>query len=106
MIPILQLHPLDRKPEPRGMNRSPSDKSIPCANEKDRSDPYFLAALPADRGRSAGSAARKYGSDLSFSFAPGILLSDGERFVPRGSGFRSEERRVGKEFRSRWSPYH
>ena len=23
-----------------------------------------------------------------------------------GSGFRSEERRVGKECRSRWSPYH
>src|SRR5258708_7517131 len=24
----------------------------------------------------------------------------------RGGGFRSEERRVGKECRSRWSPYH
>ena len=24
----------------------------------------------------------------------------------RGSGIRSEERRVGKECRSRWSPYH
>ena len=23
-----------------------------------------------------------------------------------GEGFRSEERRVGKECRSRWSPYH
>ena len=23
-----------------------------------------------------------------------------------GSGLRSEERRVGKECRSRWSPYH
>ena len=23
-----------------------------------------------------------------------------------GAGFRSEERRVGKECRSRWSPYH
>src|SRR5713226_4444547 len=28
-------------------------------------------------------------------------------YVPRGKGaFRSEERRVGKECRSRWSPYH
>src|SRR2546427_7430843 len=26
--------------------------------------------------------------------------------VPRGSLQRSEERRVGKECRSRWSPYH
>src|SRR2546430_7675305 len=25
---------------------------------------------------------------------------------PREAGFRSEERRVGKECRSRWSPYH
>ena len=25
---------------------------------------------------------------------------------PNGSGKRSEERRVGKECRSRWSPYH
>ena len=24
----------------------------------------------------------------------------------RGADFRSEERRVGKECRSRWSPYH
>ena len=26
--------------------------------------------------------------------------------VPQASGHRSEERRVGKECRSRWSPYH
>ena len=26
--------------------------------------------------------------------------------LPDGSGLRSEERRVGKECRSRWSPYH
>src|SRR5256885_11982313 len=34
-----------------------------------------------------------------------------QRFIARGLGrflarFRSEERRVGKECRSRWSPYH
>ena len=26
--------------------------------------------------------------------------------VPASASFRSEERRVGKECRSRWSPYH
>src|SRR5260370_9599425 len=26
--------------------------------------------------------------------------------ITKGRGFRSEERRVGKECRSRWSPYH
>src|SRR5690606_41187461 len=30
----------------------------------------------------------------------------GDRFVVVGPGRRSEERRVGKECRSRWSPYH
>ena len=36
---------------------------------------------------------------MSVAFAPqGILSSD--------SANRSEERRVGKECRSRWSPYH
>ena len=28
------------------------------------------------------------------------------RAVPAGNAYRSEERRVGKECRSRWSPYH
>src|SRR3989454_3142433 len=28
------------------------------------------------------------------------------RFIVKKSGARSEERRVGKECRSRWSPYH
>ena len=27
-------------------------------------------------------------------------------FIPHGKAERSEERRVGKECRSRWSPYH
>ena len=34
-------------------------------------------------------------------FALGLL-----GLVPRGDLTRSEERRVGKECRSRWSPYH
>src|SRR5476649_554123 len=33
----------------------------------------------------------------------GKILVGGKNF---GSGSRSEERRVGKECRSRWSPYH
>src|SRR6266550_9204510 len=34
-----------------------------------------------------------------------FLLSDGSRFGGADAA-RSEERRVGKECRSRWSPYH
>ena len=35
-------------------------------------------------------------------------VNDGERIkgVLMDIGYRSEERRVGKECRSRWSPYH
>ena len=29
-----------------------------------------------------------------------------QTIIERGYGLRSEERRVGKECRSRWSPYH
>ena len=36
-----------------------------------------------------------------------ISWNDGaERIKGYGAGERSEERRVGKECRSRWSPYH
>ena len=34
------------------------------------------------------------------------LLIDGDHAQPTASNIRSEERRVGKECRSRWSPYH
>src|SRR2546430_16524876 len=34
-----------------------------------------------------------------------VALSIGNRSMP-GRIYRSEERRVGKECRSRWSPYH
>ena len=34
-----------------------------------------------------------------------VMVPDGEPFVLH-PGERSEERRVGKECRSRWSPYH
>ena len=46
--------------------------------------------------------------DLPDRLVPGqalLLLEEGERGY-EGEGFRSEERRVGKECRSRWSPYH
>ena len=39
--------------------------------------------------------------------APADLLKERIIMVTgAGSGIRSEERRVGKECRSRWSPYH
>ena len=35
-----------------------------------------------------------------------VVLFDIARGIPHGKALRSEERRVGKECRSRWSPYH
>ena len=36
----------------------------------------------------------------------GDVLATVEAEIAGGAGSRSEERRVGKECRSRWSPYH
>jgi ABC-type multidrug transport system ATPase subunit len=59
--------------------------------------------------------AKRYGrttalEDVSFALAPGVVYG---LLGANGSGkssllrvLRSEERRVGKECRSRWSPYH
>src|SRR5256885_11502030 len=70
--------------------------------------------LPIDAGRRQGASPhplifepletldqRKYKAERH--------KADGQRYRQRASGFdpeRSEERRVGKECRSRWSPYH
>ena len=35
-----------------------------------------------------------------------VFPGQGAQFVGMGKDLRSEERRVGKECRSRWSPYH
>src|SRR5882724_8195265 len=45
-----------------------------------------------------------------WEFAPGVVVTKGYSFGTLAGrlalGYRSEERRVGKECRSRWSPYH
>ena|SRR5256886_14219866 len=53
---------------------------------------------------------RLRGARSSLGFLPVLVLTNDESHVARNSalilGARSEERRVGKECRSRWSPYH
>ena len=81
-------------------------------------------ALVAATVREAASAARMVAGGPAFSIFPRELrrvlrtrdgvVGDGEvaarllaeRRLPAGIIDRSEERRVGKECRSRWSPYH
>src|SRR2546422_11674966 len=70
---------------------------------------YAFRALPPSTRLLAeaeyGSAAGSYRAELAGEFrrplAPTVLTVE-----LRASGLRSEERRVGKECRSRWSPYH
>src|SRR2546425_10337190 len=66
----------------------------------------------AGRGRSAGT--RRCASKTPWGGGPVMLVvplierkRDGGTLTPEEwSALRSEERRVGKECRSRWSPYH
>src|SRR2546429_5301057 len=54
--------------------------------------------------------------DVAFTFDPSLATGSAARAIPHigventylvpGNASRSEERRVGKECRSRWSPYH
>src|SRR2546425_7038615 len=55
--------------------------------------------LPWERGVLAPHRVRR-----RIASRRGVLLDERERVVPLHG--RSEERRVGKECRSRWSPYH
>ena len=51
------------------------------------------------------SGPRQPGNDIDVYLAP--LLDDLKMLWEEGvESYRSEERRVGKECRSRWSPYH
>src|SRR2546427_12762556 len=78
-------------------------------------DPYWLLAdaPPPPIARFAPEQVY-YISTLSKCLTPGlrvafVLLPDPherQRFLVALRSFRSEERRVGKECRSRWSPYH
>src|SRR5688572_32097273 len=70
-------------------------------------------ALPISRQRDCEDAAHPLALALGKSLAA-VFADDGTddeesqpgAFDPRRAPARSEERRVGKECRSRWSPYH
>ena len=49
---------------------------------------------------------RKFATGLSSVMAVIMLIYTILCFMNSRIGYRSEERRVGKECRSRWSPYH
>ena len=58
----------------------------------------FMSGISMSESGSSEAAAEK--SLLEITLAGAIAL------VKQGDSYGSEERRVGKECRSRWSPYH
>ena len=46
------------------------------------------------------------GNVLSWASAGNVGFKGSKKSTPYAAQMRSEERRVGKECRSRWSPYH
>ena len=73
-----------------------------------RAGTYLLAQTlvfePSDSGRE-GAPVTYVGDGPATCLAGGLVVS-GWRAGDDGVWSRSEERRVGKECRSRWSPYH
>jgi len=82
--------------------RLPLFPDVPTLKEKGADFSYFMQrAVVGAPGMSDEAAA--YYSDL---FSKVYKSADWQEYKTKKSLMRSEERRVGKECRSRWSPYH
>ena len=77
-------------------------EDIGSNNSNNRTFGDVLDAFVSRRAVLAGGLA-----GAAFAFAGSKVSASGVEPTKRtASGVRSEERRVGKECRSRWSPYH
>src|SRR3989475_1351018 len=74
------------------------------------SDLYVTSPKPAYSDASARYSEYAGFGDVTYHFTPQFDFLAGVRYSKNRQDFvnplRSEERRVGKECRSRWSPYH
>ena len=72
-------------------------------------DVYEHLRALASRNRSADDEITFLGAGMYDHYVPALIdsiISRSEFLTPYTPYQRSEERRVGKECRSRWSPYH
>ena len=74
-----------------------SESSITAFSIKDNIETKYTAKV---NGKDTTLTATVKGSDYPF------IIDQVERRIYNADSLRSEERRVGKECRSRWSPYH
>ena len=65
---------------------------------------YTPALNLYDTQRAIGTVKRLFADTLCATL--NLYRVSAPLFVEASTGLRSEERRVGKECRSRWSPYH
>src|SRR2546425_694233 len=90
---------------PLGLTTKPATFTLTVVGAFDYSLSALPSTLPVTQGGVAGvetvTAVLTSGQTQSVSFSISGLPSG-----VTASLFRSEERRVGKECRSRWSPYH
>ena len=71
--------------------------------------PVETSAMTINRFCSSGLQAIALAADRVRGGGADVIIAGGTEsmsMVPMGGNNRSEERRVGKECRSRWSPYH
>ena len=67
--------------------------------------PYFMTSHPGS-GLPEAVELAEFATKLDFCLEKMLQKHPREMLSPLQSSSRSEERRVGKECRSRWSPYH
>ena len=84
-----------------------AEYGVPVAEEIVAVDPEGAVAAAERLGYPV--VAKLCGDTIAHKTERGLVrlnLADGTAAGVRRNGDRSEERRVGKECRSRWSPYH
>src|SRR5256885_17218846 len=97
--PDAPIHRLERQPSPSAPDRAAQAAGAEPSRDHEGEIGLDVAVdrLGADLGGQPGREAER---------DPAVDGAELERIAPRGAAQRSEERRVGKECRSRWSPYH
>src|SRR5258708_35351833 len=95
----LTVHKVGERPLREQIERNLKQKALMFAYRVEADRQHHLADIAAQEGQAAGARA-------TVIDPTGRVLADSEADPGTMENQRSEERRVGKECRSRWSPYH